>query len=608
MTLLTFVAILAGCALITEDEYAARSQICECEEYTWYQDQDNDGYGCSYAVIVSCEDPSSSIAYVPRSGDCDDDNANTFPGAVEQCDGEDNDCDDEIDEDTEQGTWYADADGDGYGDEDSPVVACQIPEGYVSETGDCDDHDASVHPGAEEICGDLQDNDCDGGATACEIHGILSVNDADYTIVGYQEDQSFGKHVDMADLDDDGVLDFLFGTPSGTTPESSVHLFMGPVTESESAASADYVLSPPPGWEEAQYGALVAGWGQEHGGTGDFIVGCPSSSVTYASEGSLFYYEGPLQADIDGSDYAALVVGESENQLVGWFADLNDIDQDGHADLVVGSPFTSAAYENTGSVHFYLGPLDDTLLLSEADGIIEGETENAAVGLTVAIVGDVNGDGMPDTMAGGLGENVAYLSMGALEGTVSASQADHIFTIENSDAMVLVLVSGAGDTDHDGYADYMISTLFWDDFLHPMSGSVHLFLGPPSGDPSMADANFTIEDEEAFTVLGISTSTAGDVNADGFDDFLVGAPYAHEAMGTAGAAFLFYGPQTGTGLVTDADATWYGDVGGDMTGIALAGAGDSDQDGFADFIIGASSVDSPYTSAGAAYIILGAGL
>lgn len=91
--------------------------------------------------------------------DCDDSNGSVNPSVIEVCDGIDNNCDGQIDEGL-LNTYYADADGDGFGDINNSVQACTTPTGYVSDNTDCDDTDAAINPDADEICGDGIDNNC----------------------------------------------------------------------------------------------------------------------------------------------------------------------------------------------------------------------------------------------------------------------------------------------------------------------------------------------------------------------------------------------------------------------------------------------------------------
>ena len=134
---------------------------------TWYYDADGDGYGNCAVMQVACDPPAGYVAAAStESCDCNDGTAAAHPYAVELCDGVlDEDCDGQTDESDaiDAGIWYADGDGDGYGDVLSATSACEAPAGYVVDTTDCEDQQASIHPGAAELCDGL-DQDCDGAA------------------------------------------------------------------------------------------------------------------------------------------------------------------------------------------------------------------------------------------------------------------------------------------------------------------------------------------------------------------------------------------------------------------------------------------------------------
>jgi hypothetical protein len=127
---------------------------------TWYQDSDGDGFGNSRVHMDACAAPPG---YVADATDCDDLSASVYPGAAEYCNGDDDDCDGTTDEASavDAPTWYYDGDSDGYGTTSPTRVACTAPARYVALSTDCDDTDASLHPGATEVC-DLIDQDCDG--------------------------------------------------------------------------------------------------------------------------------------------------------------------------------------------------------------------------------------------------------------------------------------------------------------------------------------------------------------------------------------------------------------------------------------------------------------
>jgi hypothetical protein len=127
---------------------------------TFFLDEDEDGFGDAGFTIEACTVPDG---YVHNADDCNDLEGGTHPDADETCDGADNDCDGETDEDesSDATTYYRDADTDGFGDVTSTTSACALPDGYTLNTEDCDDHDDDIHPDALEHCDD-EDNDCDG--------------------------------------------------------------------------------------------------------------------------------------------------------------------------------------------------------------------------------------------------------------------------------------------------------------------------------------------------------------------------------------------------------------------------------------------------------------
>lgn len=122
------------------------------EDYTNEIDDDCDG---------RVDDEDEDGYTITNDGDCDDQNDAINPGAQEVCDGIDNDCDGDIDEDV-MTTWYIDNDGDGYGSSDSTLQDCTQPAGYVDNNGDCDDNDPTIYLGAEEDPTNGVDDNCNG--------------------------------------------------------------------------------------------------------------------------------------------------------------------------------------------------------------------------------------------------------------------------------------------------------------------------------------------------------------------------------------------------------------------------------------------------------------
>ena len=155
-------------------------------QITYYLDRDGDGFGDQWTSINQCHAPNT---YVEQAGDCNDFDPTSHPEAEEICDEIDNDCDDEIDE-NQLLTFYLDADGDGFGNPEHSLEACEAPTAdYTTEAGDCDDFNALKNPGAElgcdgedYNCDGLIDNDFDGDLFADSACGGLDCYDIDADI------------------------------------------------------------------------------------------------------------------------------------------------------------------------------------------------------------------------------------------------------------------------------------------------------------------------------------------------------------------------------------------------------------------------------------------
>jgi len=172
---------------------------------SWYQDADNDRYGDENVEVEACDAPET---FVSNDIDCDDTDPTTNPLQFEICDGIDNDCDGVIDESdaVDASTWYLDHDGDGYGSV-ATIRACYQPTGYGSGSGDCNDTDDIIYPGAPESCDVLADNNCDGSIQYADADndGVAACEDCDDTraLVYPGADEL----CDLVDNDCNGVID-----------------------------------------------------------------------------------------------------------------------------------------------------------------------------------------------------------------------------------------------------------------------------------------------------------------------------------------------------------------------------------------------------------------
>jgi hypothetical protein len=168
-----FVVNDLDCDDVNSDTFPGADEFCnfvddDCDGYideegidglNWYEDGDEDGYGDSASVVRSCTQPAG---YLENGEDCDDNDNDISPVGIEECNGEDDDCDGVVDLDAiDIISWYEDVDEDGYGDSNTLIMSCDEPAGYVFVAGDCNDAEPLISPVAIEICNTI-DDDCDG--------------------------------------------------------------------------------------------------------------------------------------------------------------------------------------------------------------------------------------------------------------------------------------------------------------------------------------------------------------------------------------------------------------------------------------------------------------
>ncbi len=568
---------------------------------TWYRDGDGDGYGDAATALVGCAAPSG---YGADATDCDDAEAAHNPGADEVCDGDDDDCDGAIDEDdaVDAAVYYADADGDGFGDDATEARSCSPPSGSVSDGGDCDDGAADVYPGATEICRDGVVQDCDRSEEeafdACDDWGTtVRAGAADAEFTGTATEWFFGIHpAPVGDVDGDGVPDVLlgasFGSPGGATQAGSTHLFYGPVSGTLPMSTADVIVAGRRTYDEAA--SSGSGLGDLDGdGYADILIGGPGSDETVSGGGAVWLLHGPVTTSTV-TDYDLRVTGQVRyGQLGAARAAVGDQDGDGVGDFIVGAAFSGtyegAAFVISGAETGRQGA--SSVALAQ----IDGDAATDFLGRRVGGGEDLDGDGVDDVVVGcqdcgSASSSRAYVFLGPVTGGVMAT-SDADTTVASSADDDLSSGLSLGDLNADGQADLVLGAPNSTQAGRARAGGAYVFHGPlASGTLLSAAADGLVRGTATNDRVGGSVDVAADIDGDGTGDLLLASGFLNvttSAIGYAdgtGEAWAVYGPVTGTVDVDDADHRfvgldpWFGTGG-------ITSVGDMNLDGRDDVLI-----------------------
>ena len=475
-------------------------------------------------------------------------------------------------------------------------------DGYQTEE-DCNDEDAAINPGADEVCNGL-DDDCDG-------------------LVDLFDDSIVGAVTGFVDADGDG-----FGNPDQETV--ACELTAGLVEDNTDCDDSIATVNPE-GTEDCNTGADDDCDGETNDqdadnciaffadGDGDGFGGPESACFCQATEDFSEFFEEdcddgdaeihPDQPEIcgDGIDNncaddadacelrgnlplednaTASIFGLAADDLLGSAAaGVGDLTGDGLADLALTVP----GYGSTGGA---VGVFEGTFLgdagLDDADALLFG----TGGGALSAVAGgqDLSGDGLSDLAVASAdangGNGAVWVWPGPVVGVTNTSDLVEI-TGRSGDA--LGLVAALGDLTGDGDAELIVGSLD--------SGDVFVHTGPHT-------ASTVASDGAPMSGAGLSLSTLsplGDLDGDGVADFGVGA----EERSSTGRFWVFTGWSASVSSVSDADAILEGDASLDRFGHAATHAGDTNGDGYGDFVVGAPGTDQDSRDEGTAYLFFG---
>ena len=400
------------------------------------------------------------------------------------------------------------------------------------------------------------------------------------TISGGVTNDFFGYSVAAAgDVNGDGYDDVIVGAPGTSSLTGSAYLFHGGMAGLSTSPSRTLTGAS----TGAEFGGAVAGVGDVNGdGYDDVAVGAGGASGGF---GTVAVYHGSAAGL--STTAAVTYTGTTSTGGFGLVVAGGDLTGDGYSDLAV----SAKDFGNTrGRVYLYLG--SSAGLSTTAAVTLNGAADENQFGTSMAVLGDVSGDGYGDLAVGAPGYSSSAGRVNIYSGNATGVTSPAVqYMIGLAGELAGTSVAAGGDVNADGYRDLLVGAPGY----YSNAGSMYVYYGTGAGlDMTLPDSPIG---EYVGDYYGWRVANAGDVNQDGSDDVLTTAP---DANGSTGRAYINLGSPAGIIFASNSvlDGTeplaWFG--------YAAAGIGDVNQDGSGDFVVGAPGT-SAYT--GSVYVYQG---
>ena len=471
-----------------------------------------------------------------------------------------------------------------------------------------------------------------------QYSGDYPLSTADVAFLGEIQGDNAGYHASIiGDVNNDGFDDILISSPLwDANPDDE-----DPFLRIKESGKTYLIFGKSEGWAtpfnladaDASFLGEFAGNKASHDvygigdinadGIDDFAIGVKFYHEPAQRAGKVFIFFGKttgwlLDTPLAASD--ASFLGEAETAEAAHVYPAGDLNNDGYDDILVGAGFHDETGIDAGKCYVIMGKptaeWQNDVSLADADASYLGEMEGDWAAHRVAGAGDINGDNFDDFIIGANGRDVGnvqnrgitYIILGKADGwakNVSLANADaSILGFNEKNLNSGWSISPAGDANGDNLDDFIIGGRG--------KSKAMLILGqtnPYGKEVEMSTiAATTFTGEGNWDFLANDISAAGDINADGYDDFIIGAPENDNTATNAGRAYLIYGRETWPQdfPIQNADATFTGENENDWAGWTTASGGDVDNNGSNDILIAAPNHDLGGTTpdAGAVYLFL----